>query len=1317
MSHKNSAKSEESNERLKVHCKDLLPETLNAYKLPWDWDEYDANYIVIKKWIDEDLQEDLFADTRRIREGKVLRRIEIKDDRSITQYLSSGNSYYQPPECVESQRPLSFDVNLKGSAIKRSVDEFRADPSHRENLSQKIDIVSSRMPGYGKVILYRADATVQNQEPQFSWIHMQTETRSFDDFLRFATNVPNLANEDRALVLSLLKKTGSQMDGGSLPTDVMRCVGLSSTVLDEMTSERSAIFLRFPYYSIQSMKDAVQRPHGGHHTRSLLQYFYNLESTRKRDLEQVVRKVGLFQKDKIVHVSQLWAVIVNFEVLITSAPMSLVDRTSSSLEIMDPPASKSLSPSIICVVDPIQRQFFFPMENCKTFFAMRHSIIEHCLPPKYNSRGYDFELRTSDKMVIKAEDWAKVTTSHGSTVFRVHVQVLSPESSKERSEKGHSKTSLSPMREAKLLTDKASANSDYQDRGKIRDEAKFEEQEPLEEKPLGHKSLAHDQSDEEEQESSEQEKSDEDEKKGGTLFKYAQSVLSSGAEGIVRRSQLQMRPIPPSSGLVVNQSPNGNPNGNLPSASNIYFEPAIPSLPPGKGSATHEKPVPNDPKDDNYENQNSEGSQNFRRSATLDSVFGESSITQPSSHNMKQRISLEFPPVFTWPVGNKSVNRESSRSGEGIKGHSRDNPGDESSPKSKAQFSNEISETSSPQEETIEHVSSHINRQLLGDGSKAREIYERGTTKTYFDADKAIRQQWAVSLPSLIGTVGQSEDPGLPHWETALREIVISLCRLFNFFVPLAHPCTVGSKFWGAIHDLITIIPQMCDRSRMLELTNRTRHRMTESFFIADIGRPEYADLRGKTDLDIPFADITDCRKCNRSREYSTQSGALDHLFKHHFFQTSPEQRSIITSQSQWVMDFGCYLTFICRKDGQQILRELEDFVTSLEKMAFQIQHGVSENGKFDEETYRIPSSLVNAFQHLLMMTVAGAYMAKTSYEIREAYTDPGPLPSFLTPSVSGKVTLFGMDAEISMENAIKDIVLMTYTDQLSDVVTYEAASPSLVIALIFGDSYCCRGSENEPLSLVEIYRGYVLGLQFKAGQHPNRRLLQDIYLVREELAIIERISQEQRNALVNYRSVLDPSSFRITTESRVSAFELEKEQLNQHISQIDADITVIGFLVEKLDSLATQTSKGVDVRQEDQAKAILVFTIVTVVFMPLSFFTSYLGMNTSDIRDMESSQSLFWTISIPLTVVIIAVILSVAFQAERIRELFDTLLGNDRASPMANPVPIVSRERGVAKDGGIRPESSAVTGWRVKKWLARRRAGWKSRSDHTFDV
>jgi hypothetical protein len=48
----------------------LLPDTLNAYNLPWDWDELDGNYIIIKTYISKELQEELFAHTRRLREPR-----------------------------------------------------------------------------------------------------------------------------------------------------------------------------------------------------------------------------------------------------------------------------------------------------------------------------------------------------------------------------------------------------------------------------------------------------------------------------------------------------------------------------------------------------------------------------------------------------------------------------------------------------------------------------------------------------------------------------------------------------------------------------------------------------------------------------------------------------------------------------------------------------------------------------------------------------------------------------------------------------------------------------------------------------------------------------------------------------------------------------------------------------------------------------------------------------------------------------------------------------------------------------------------------
>ncbi|KAI8628849.1 hypothetical protein F5Y19DRAFT_475934 [Xylariaceae sp. FL1651] len=65
--------------------------------------------------------------------------------------------------------------------------------------------------------------------------------------------------------------------------------------------------------------------------------------------------------------------------------------------------------------------------------------------------------------------------------------------------------------------------------------------------------------------------------------------------------------------------------------------------------------------------------------------------------------------------------------------------------------------------------------------------------------------------------------------------------------------------------------------------------------------------------------------------------------------------------------------------------------------------------------------------------------------------------------------------------------------------------------------------------------------------------------------------------------------------------------------------------LEDTTERLKRQAALLLEIRAEGQNTAIFIFTIVTVVFLPLSFVTSYFGMNTSDIRDMEQGQWIFW--------------------------------------------------------------------------------------------
>ena len=65
----------------------------------------------------------------------------------------------------------------------------------------------------------------------------------------------------------------------------------------------------------------------------------------------------------------------------------------------------------------------------------------------------------------------------------------------------------------------------------------------------------------------------------------------------------------------------------------------------------------------------------------------------------------------------------------------------------------------------------------------------------------------------------------------------------------------------------------------------------------------------------------------------------------------------------------------------------------------------------------------------------------------------------------------------------------------------------------------------------------------------------------------------------------------------------------------------------------------------DSQNKAILVFTGVTIVFLPLSFFTSYFGMNLSGILNSNRSEKWFWRVCGTAALVIVLVVSLGAFR------------------------------------------------------------------------
>ncbi|EGR51556.1 uncharacterized protein TRIREDRAFT_45688, partial [Trichoderma reesei QM6a] len=74
----------------------------------------------------------------------------------------------------------------------------------------------------------------------------------------------------------------------------------------------------------------------------------------------------------------------------------------------------------------------------------------------------------------------------------------------------------------------------------------------------------------------------------------------------------------------------------------------------------------------------------------------------------------------------------------------------------------------------------------------------------------------------------------------------------------------------------------------------------------------------------------------------------------------------------------------------------------------------------------------------------------------------------------------------------------------------------------------------------------------------------------------------------------------------------------------------------EYAEDLEREISYKMEWTKDKQENAIYAFTLVTIIFLPLSAISSIFGMNTNDIRNMNFDQWLYWAVALPVTIIII---------------------------------------------------------------------------------
>lgn len=219
-------------------------------------------------------------------------------------------------------------------------------------------------------------------------------------------------------------------------------------------------------------------------------------------------------------------------------------------------------------------------------------------------------------------------------------------------------------------------------------------------------------------------------------------------------------------------------------------------------------------------------------------------------------------------------------------------------------------------------------------------------------------------------------------------------------------------------------------------------------------------------------------------------------------------------------------------------------------------------------------------------------------------------------------------------------------------------------------------------LCLTDRYAGYLSQLQYRLHRSPSTKLVMDLIACQEELNIVIQITQQQVDMIGELPSVLEAKAansspaatspvsqrpvssgrhhygdfdVRPAPRHRATYRQLSSSQLIDPISQLldnlQRELIDLQDLRDNTDRLVTRTIQLVNIRLEDHGKAILVFTVVTIIFLPLNFVSSFFGMNVADIRGMAQNQWLFWAVALCVTAAVVASSLFLAFSGGDILE------------------------------------------------------------------
>ncbi|KXH30529.1 hypothetical protein CNYM01_02940 [Colletotrichum nymphaeae SA-01] len=400
-------------------------------------------------------------------------------------------------------------------------------------------------------------------------------------------------------------------------------------------------------------------------------------------------------------------------------------------------------------------------------------------------------------------------------------------------------------------------------------------------------------------------------------------------------------------------------------------------------------------------------------------------------------------------------------------------------------------------------------------------------------------------------------------------------------------------------------------------------------------------DLIKQADLRFVLSHGTDeakCPDCERGMIYSTPEKGVEHLRKMHLIRSKTDR-----VLRDYLVPLPAALSERLNEELCELLVTSRNTLASTLRKLVAIQSGVMDDDKFRGSERGIPYYLVDAFKLIVIFVCA---LPEALHELRWFYNDFNHNTQNLTSQkFQSQRTVLDRLGEVMgdlIRKAERTLVSPTGLAKENNAEHFMTSVGLNYLSLQIMFNLFQRPVYNRK-KVSDLFTAYAKNLGSEIQRKPNKRQIPQIGALSSELNLLKDVVELQQEYVQSFNALILPETLHPPLPkdtARIILFGIESQLIKELSRAVNREDQNLDGILELCVDMKGLVSELTEIMADDQGRAVFVFTVVTVTFLPLSFVASYLSMSGgTDGLGMEwgDVQARFWMVAGPLTVAVAA--------------------------------------------------------------------------------